>query len=249
VRGRGEAVTGSRWSHRRRRLRPGGQDPHELRPCGQTPLPPTKGDEADCDALMPTPVAHAIAAPASPSSPRGGCPRARTPVAAAILLRRTSRPRLPCRAGRREAMERLHQGRSTPSGSSPRPHCTGLGLAPEVGLRRACCCWRAPASRTSCSTWRCSTASPGRFPFFWPFSAERLHSPISVFPGIDRVNILGMRNLRELLVELAWASLRCSSRCGRAGPAWDTMEGFNARKVAPNLAFQRLFNCTLLDIK
>jgi hypothetical protein len=46
---------------------------------------------------------------------------------------------------------------------------------------------------------------PVGFPFFWPLSAERFHASITIFPGIDRVKILGTRNLYELLAELAWS--------------------------------------------
>lgn len=47
--------------------------------------------------------------------------------------------------------------------------------------------------------------APIGFPFFWPFTAERFQSPVTIYPGIDRSNILSLQNLHELLAELAWA--------------------------------------------
>jgi membrane-bound metal-dependent hydrolase YbcI (DUF457 family) len=156
---------------------------------------------------MPTPVAHAIAGSCVAVLASRRLPAARAlPVAAAILLA-ANLPDLDYLAvlGGREAMERLHQGAF---------HSVGLvaaatlplawALRRRLGLRRA---WLllagAGLTHLLLDLAVFDRKPPVGFPFFWPFSAERLHSPVSVFPGIDRVNILGIRNLRELLVELA----------------------------------------------
>lgn len=48
---------------------------------------------------------------------------------------------------------------------------------------------------------------PVGFPFLWPLTPERFHSPITLFPGIDRADVFSLGNLHELLAELAWSFL------------------------------------------
>lgn len=44
---------------------------------------------------------------------------------------------------------------------------------------------------------------PIGIPFLWPLSEGYVHSPLVVFPGVDRDHPLSLHNVRELLVELA----------------------------------------------
>lgn len=45
---------------------------------------------------------------------------------------------------------------------------------------------------------------PIGIPLAWPFSGERWHSPVVLFPGTDRHHPFSATNLRELAAELSW---------------------------------------------
>jgi membrane-bound metal-dependent hydrolase YbcI (DUF457 family) len=157
---------------------------------------------------MPTPVAHTIAGSCIAVLASRRLPAARVlPVVAAVLFA-ANLPDLDYLAvlGGREAMERLHQGAVHSIGfvaAAALP--LAWALRRRLGFRRA---WLllagAGLTHLLLDLAVVDRKPPIGFPFFWPFSAERFHSPITMFPGIDRVSILGMRNLKELLVELAW---------------------------------------------
>jgi membrane-bound metal-dependent hydrolase YbcI (DUF457 family) len=156
---------------------------------------------------MPTPIAHTIAGSCLVALASRRLPAASAlPVAAAILFA-ANLPDLDYLAalGGREAMERLHQGAVHSIGfvgAATLPFAWALRR--RLGLRRA---WLllagAGLTHLLLDLMVVDRKPPVGFPFFWPFSAERFHSPVTVFPGIDRVDILGARNLNELLVELA----------------------------------------------
>jgi membrane-bound metal-dependent hydrolase YbcI (DUF457 family) len=46
--------------------------------------------------------------------------------------------------------------------------------------------------------------APIGIPLAWPISDVRWHSPVDLFPGTDRSRLFSLRNLYELLAELAW---------------------------------------------
>jgi hypothetical protein len=107
--------------------------------------------------------------------------------------------------GGRAALERFHQGPLHSLGfvaaaalALALPLRRRLGLAPAWLLLAA-----AGLTHLLLDLAVIDYKPPVGIPVFWPLSAERFHSPVEIFPGIDRVRLLSMRNLRELLVELA----------------------------------------------
>jgi membrane-bound metal-dependent hydrolase YbcI (DUF457 family) len=158
---------------------------------------------------MPTPVAHTIAGSCLAVLAVRRLPAAcALPVAAAMLFA-ANLPDLDYLAvlRGREAMERFHQGAVHSIGfvaAATLP--LSWALRRRLGLPRA---WlllaAAGLTHLLLDLAVVDRRPPIGFPLFWPFSAELFHSPITLFPGIDRVNILSLRNLRELLVELAWS--------------------------------------------
>ena len=46
--------------------------------------------------------------------------------------------------------------------------------------------------------------APIGLPFLWPLAGDYFHSPIDLFPGTDRDEPLSVRNVLQLLAELAW---------------------------------------------
>jgi hypothetical protein len=47
------------------------------------------------------------------------------------------------------------------------------------------------------------TVVPIGIPLLWPLSTSRWHSPLVLFPGIDRAAVFSARNAQEFLVEIA----------------------------------------------
>lgn len=157
---------------------------------------------------MPTPVAHTIAGAclAVLVSRRRHAATA-LPVVAAILFA-ANLPDLDYLAilGGREAMERLHQQAAHSVGfvaAAALP--LAWALRRRLGLGRA---WLLLAGAGLTHLLLDLTAfdrkPPVGFPFFWPFTSRLFHAPVTLFPGIDRVELVSARNLQELLVELAW---------------------------------------------
>jgi membrane-bound metal-dependent hydrolase YbcI (DUF457 family) len=156
---------------------------------------------------MPTPVAHTIAGSCIAVIASRRLPAVRAlPVVAAILFA-ANLPDLDYLAalGGHAAMERLHQGAVHSLGVvATTTLLLAWGLRGRMGLRRgwlllAC----AGFTHLLLDLMVVDRKPPVGFPFFWPLSAERFHSPVAIFPGIDRVDIISLRNLKELLVELA----------------------------------------------
>ncbi|HEY6000169.1 MAG TPA: metal-dependent hydrolase [bacterium] len=156
---------------------------------------------------MPTPVAHAAAGAGVALIASRWLPAARAlPVVAAAALA-ANLPDLDYLAlvGGRAAMERFHQG---PAHSLAFIAAATLPLT-LVLRRRLGLAWAwallacAGLTHLLLDLVVLDEKPPVGFPFFWPLSDARFHAPFAVFPGIDRVHVLSMRNLRELLVELA----------------------------------------------
>jgi membrane-bound metal-dependent hydrolase YbcI (DUF457 family) len=155
---------------------------------------------------MPTPVAHAIAGicVAALAARR---PAARAVPVAAVAVLAANLPDLDYLAvvRGRAAMESFHHGPLHSIGfvaAAALP--LALTLRHRLGLASA---WvllaGAGLTHLLLDLVVVDHRPPVGFPFFWPLSTERFHSPVEIFPGIDRVRLLGMKNLRELLVELA----------------------------------------------
>jgi membrane-bound metal-dependent hydrolase YbcI (DUF457 family) len=178
---------------------------------------------------MPTTVGHAIAGAGIAVLAARRLPAARAiPVAAAILFA-ANLPDLDYLAlvGGRAAMERFHQG---PLHSIGFVAAAALPLAlllrRRLGLARS---WLllagAGLTHLLLDLVVVDHTPPVGFPLFWPLSAERFHASAEIFPGIDRVHLLSLRNLRELLVELAlgvpalllvlWLGRRAAERADR----------------------------------
>lgn len=157
---------------------------------------------------MPTPVAHSLAGACVAALAARRLPAARAlPVAAALCLA-ANLPDLDYLAlvHGREAMERFHQSVFHSIGfvaTATLP--LALLLRRRLGISRA---WlllaAAGLTHLLLDLMVVDRKPPVGFPFFWPLSAERFHGRITLFPGIDRVNVLSLRNLHELLAELAW---------------------------------------------
>ena len=156
---------------------------------------------------MPTPVAHTIAGSCIALLAARRLPAAGSLPAVGAILLAANIPDLDYLAvlGGREAMERLHQGAVHSLGfvvAATLP--LAWALRRRLGLSRA---WLllagAGLTHLLLDLMVVDRKPPVGFPFFWPLSVERFHSPLTIFPGIDRVRIVGERNLRELLVELA----------------------------------------------
>ena len=158
---------------------------------------------------MPTPVAHTLAGACVAALASSRLPASRAlPVTAALIVA-ANLPDLDYLAllGGREAMDRFHQGVFHSIGfvAAATLPLAAL-LRPRLGLSRA---WlllaAAGLTHLLLDLAVVDLKPPVGFPFFWPLSAERFHSPITLFPGIDRARVLSAKNLYELLAELAWA--------------------------------------------
>jgi membrane-bound metal-dependent hydrolase YbcI (DUF457 family) len=171
---------------------------------------------------MPTPVAHVIAGSciALLASRRRPSARALPVVAAIVFAANLPDSDYLAVLGGRATMERFHQGAVHSIGfvaAAALP--LAWALRRRLGLSRA---WlllaAAGLTHLLLDLVVFDNKPPVGFPFFWPLSGERFHSPLTVFPGIDRVNILGARNLKELLVELACGipALLLAMRLGNA---------------------------------
>jgi len=156
---------------------------------------------------MPTPVGHFTAGAGIVALAARRVPASRAlPVAAAVLFA-ANLPDLDYLAvvGGRAALERFHQGPLHSLGfvaaaalALALPLRRRLSLAPAWLLLAA-----AGLTHLLLDLAVVDYKPPVGIPLFWPLSSERFHSPVEVFPGIDRVHLFSMRNLRELLVELA----------------------------------------------
>lgn len=156
---------------------------------------------------MPTPVAHCIAGACLVLAAARRIPAVRSlPVTAAVLLA-ANVPDVDYLAvlRGRAAMEAFHQTWTHSIGFVAAaalvlalPLRRRLGLAPAWLLLAG-----AGLTHLLLDLVSYDRRPPIGFPFFWPFSGLPFHAPVDIFPGIDRVNILSLRNLRELLVELA----------------------------------------------
>jgi membrane-bound metal-dependent hydrolase YbcI (DUF457 family) len=170
---------------------------------------------------MPTPIAHTIAGSCIAVIAGRRVPAARTLTVAAAILFAANLPDLDYLAvlGGRETMERLHQ-RAVHSVGFVAAAALPLAwtLRRRLGLRGA---WvllaGAGLTHLLLDLAAFDSKPPVGFPLLWPFSARLFHSPVTIFPGIDRVHILGVRNLKELLVELALGipALLLALRLGR----------------------------------
>jgi membrane-bound metal-dependent hydrolase YbcI (DUF457 family) len=157
---------------------------------------------------MPTPVAHTLAGACVAALASRRLPAARAlPVTAGLILA-ANLPDLDYLAllRGREAMERFHQGVFHSIGFVATTTLTlALLLRRRLGFSRA---WlllaAAGLTHLLLDLVVVDLKPPVGFPFFWPLSSARFHAPITLFPGIDRTGIFSMRNLHELLAELAW---------------------------------------------
>lgn len=157
---------------------------------------------------MPTPVAHTLAGACIAVLAARRLPAARAiPVAATILVA-ANLPDIDYAAvvRGREAMEQAHQGAVHSIGfvaTATLP--LAWLLRRRIGIGRA---WlvlaAAGLTHLLLDLAVVDRKPPVGFPFFWPLSPELFHSPITLFPGIDRADILSLRNLHELFAELAW---------------------------------------------
>jgi membrane-bound metal-dependent hydrolase YbcI (DUF457 family) len=157
---------------------------------------------------MPTPVAHTLAGACVAALAARGFPAARVlPVAGALLVAANlpDTDYLALVRGR-EAMAAFHQGVFHSIG-----FIAAATLPLALLLRRRLpftLAWLllagAGLTHLLLDLLVVDTKPPVGFPFFWPLTGERYHSPISLFPGIDRTVLFGRKNLLELLAELAW---------------------------------------------
>ena len=157
---------------------------------------------------MPTPVAHSLAGACVAPLVSRRLPAARTLPVVAALLFAANLPDIDYLAlvRGRESMERFHQGPLHSIGfvavaAAP----LALLLRRRLGFARA---WLllagAGLTHLLLDLMVVDRKPPIGFPFFWPFTAELFHATVEIFPGIDRDTVFGGKNLRELLVELAW---------------------------------------------
>ena len=160
---------------------------------------------------MPTPVAHCFAGACVAALAARKLPAARALPVTAALVFAANLPDLDYLAlvGGREAMERFHQTVFHSVGfvaTATLP--LALLLRRRLGTSRA---WlllaAAGLTHLLLDLMVVDLKPPIGFPFFWPLTAERFHSSITIFPGIDRTSVLSVRNLRELFAELAWSFL------------------------------------------
>ena len=157
---------------------------------------------------MPTPVAHALAGWCVAAAPGVGLERSRGALAALLVAANLPDIDYLALVGGRAAMEAHHQGFTHSLGfvlAAALP--LALPLRRFVGPARA---WvlaaLAGASHLLFDLVSFDEKPPIGFPLFWPLSDGRYHAPWTLFPGIERSSldrIIGMRNLRELAVELA----------------------------------------------
>lgn len=157
---------------------------------------------------MPTPVAHCLAGSCVATLVTRRWPAARSlPVFAAILFA-ANIPDLDYLAlvRGREFLERFHQGLSHSIGFvAVAAVPLALLLRQRLGFLPAWLLFAgAGLTHLLLDLMVVDRFPPIGFPLFWPFTTELFHSPVTIFPGIDRVNILGAKNMREFLVELAW---------------------------------------------
>jgi len=156
---------------------------------------------------MPTPVAHSLAGSCIAVLVSRRLPAARAlPVVAAILFA-ANLPDIDYLAivRGREAMARFHQGPLHSIGFvAVATLPLALLLRRRLGLARA---WLllagAGLTHLLLDLTVVDRKPPIGFPFFWPLTTRIFHSPVEIFPGIDRSNVFSMTNLRELIVELA----------------------------------------------
>jgi membrane-bound metal-dependent hydrolase YbcI (DUF457 family) len=158
---------------------------------------------------MPTPVAHTIAAACIAALAVKRLPATRAlPVMGALFVAANlpDTDYLALVRGR-EAMAAFHQGVFHSLGfiaTATLP--LALLLRQRIGLSRA---WLllagAGLTHLLLDLMVVDLKPPVGFPFFWPLSRELFHSPITIFPGIDRTVLFGTKNLHELLAELAWS--------------------------------------------
>ena len=158
---------------------------------------------------MPTPVAHTLAGACVAALASRRLPAARALPVTAALIFAANLPDLDYLAvvRGREAMERFHQSAFHSIGfvaTATLP--LALLLRRRFGIPRA---WlllaAAGLTHLVLDLLVVALKPPVGFPFFWPLSAERFHASITLFPGIDRTSILSLKNLHELLAELAWS--------------------------------------------
>ena len=157
---------------------------------------------------MPTPVAHSLAGACIAILVSRRLPAASAlPVVAAVLFA-ANLPDIDYLAvvRGREAMELFHQGPLHSLGFvAVAAVPLALLLRRRIGLARA---WLLLAG--ACLTHLLldmmvvDRKPPVGLPLLWPWAAGRFHGPVEIFPGIDRADVLSVKNLRELLVELAW---------------------------------------------
>jgi len=157
---------------------------------------------------MPTPVAHTLAGASIAALAAQRRPAARSLPVVSALLFAANLPDCDYLSvlGGREALERFHQGpfhslgfvalATVPLALLLRRR---IGLAPAWLLLAGAGLTHLLLDLVVVDRW-----PPIGFPFFWPFTAKLFHSSLDIFPGIDRVSFLSLRNLRELLAELAW---------------------------------------------
>jgi membrane-bound metal-dependent hydrolase YbcI (DUF457 family) len=156
---------------------------------------------------VPTPVAHSLAGAciallATPRLPAAGAP----PFVAAILFA-ANLPDIDYLAvvHGREAMERFHQGPLHSIGFVAAAAVPlALLLRRPLGLSRA---WLllagAGLTHLLLDLLVVDRKPPIGLPLLWPWTPGLFHATVPVFPGIDRVNVFSVKNLRELCVELA----------------------------------------------
>jgi len=157
---------------------------------------------------MPSPVAHSIAGACIALQVARRLPAARElPVVAAILLA-ANIPDLDYLAvvRGREFMERFHQGPLHSIGFvAVAVLPLALLLSLRLGLARG---WSllavAGLTHLLLDLLVVDLKPPIGFPFFWPFTGRLFHGAVTIFPGIDRVTVFSVKNLREFFVELAW---------------------------------------------
>lgn len=157
---------------------------------------------------MPTPVAHSLAGACAALLAGRRLPAARTlPVVAALLVA-ANLPDIDYLAvvRGREFLERFHQGPLHSIGFvAVAVVPPALLLRRRLGFARA---WPllavAGLSHLLLDLVVVDHKPPIGFPFFWPFTARLFHGAVEIFPGIDRVTLFSVKNLRELFVELAW---------------------------------------------
>jgi membrane-bound metal-dependent hydrolase YbcI (DUF457 family) len=157
---------------------------------------------------MPTPVAHTLAGAVVAALATRRLPAARALPVTAALLFAANLPDLDYLAlvRGRAAMEGFHQGAVHSIGflaAATLP--LALLLRRRLGLTRA---WlllaAAGLTHLLLDLLVVDNKPPVGFPLLWPLSDRRYHSPVTLFPGIDRADIFSARNLHELLAELAW---------------------------------------------